>query len=247
MSIDPAFLAASEAAESWARAIAGASHFVKQGHVDLAASVLRPLWYDRDHEVHGPILTSARDRLADVSDGVIPHPVGTCYPWYTSAHEAILDVGSKLANALNSLCSTADPHKHQARVRRAFSRWGAWLTINAAEMEARIRRERVKLHGHAPTFALSDEDIYILIVLDAHRGNALTFHRLFTESVRMNRAAPRQVKRLSDSTIRARVPVLNTLGLVARPPETQKKGVAITDSGHEALRLARGNTTERQR
>ncbi len=98
-----------------------------------------------------------------------------------------------------------------------------------------------------PAVALTDADRYILTVLDAHRGKALTFHRIEREAYRMNREDPQRIKRLSDSMIRQRVPVLVERGLVVRPPGTKKKGICITDDGHQALHLATGNPTEPQR
>ena len=41
---------------------------------------------------------------------------------------------------------------------------------------------------------LTDEDRYILTVLDAHRGKSLTFDRIGNESVRMNRDDPKRSK-----------------------------------------------------
>jgi hypothetical protein len=97
------------------------------------------------------------------------------------------------------------------------------------------------------TVALTDEDRYILNVLDAHQGKALTFSRIETESTRMNRDDPQRIKRLSDRTIRQRVPVLVERGWVARPLGTKKKGISITESGHDAVIFAAGNTPETRR
>jgi hypothetical protein len=98
-----------------------------------------------------------------------------------------------------------------------------------------------------PSVALTDEDRYLLTVLDASRGKALSFSKIATESVRMEREDRTKVRRLSDSTIRQRVPVLITQGLVVRPAGTKRQGISITDEGHDALSLARGNPTETQR
>jgi hypothetical protein len=98
-----------------------------------------------------------------------------------------------------------------------------------------------------PLPSLTDEDRYILTVLEAHRGKSLTYRTITQVSVRMEREDRTQVRRLSDSTIRTRVPVLLTHQFVARPPGTAKKGIAITDKGSQALAFARGNATETQR
>ena len=92
--------------------------------------------------------------------------------------------------------------------------------------------------------SLTDEGRYILTVLEAHCGKPLTYARILTESVRMEREDRTQVRRLSDSTIRTRVRVLLTYQLVARPPGTTKKGIAVTEKGSQALAFARG--TERK-
>jgi hypothetical protein len=55
-----------------------------------------------------------------------------------------------------------------------------------------------------------------------------------------------KVRRLSDSTVRARVKVLESHGMVTRPAGTKKKGISITDKGSQALIFARGNSTETQ-
>ena len=92
--------------------------------------------------------------------------------------------------------------------------------------------------------SLTDEDRYILTVLDANRGKALTLARIINESVRLNRVDPQHIKRLADSAIRKRVPILLERGFVVRPPRTTKKGISITDVGQAALNFAAGNPTE---
>jgi hypothetical protein len=98
-----------------------------------------------------------------------------------------------------------------------------------------------------PLPSLTDDDRYILTVLQAHCGKPLTYLSIMQASVRMEREDRTQVRRLSDSTIRTRVPVLLTHQLVARPRGTKKKGIAITDKGSQVLAFARGNSTETQR
>ncbi len=102
-----------------------------------------------------------------------------------------------------------------------------------------------KAKGAKPT--LTNEDRYILIVLNAHRGKPLTFQSIERESVRMEQEDRKKVRRLSESMIRQRVPILLTLGFVARPPRTQKKGISITEAGEEALSFAVGNPPETHR
>jgi hypothetical protein len=98
---------------------------------------------------------------------------------------------------------------------------------------------------------LTDEDRYILNVLQAHKGKALTFQRIITASVLMNKNDRHDMpRRLSDSTIRKRVPILEGLHLVSRPSGTQRKGIAITDAGTKSLaescaRKRNGNPTEK--
>jgi hypothetical protein len=100
----------------------------------------------------------------------------------------------------------------------------------------------------APSAApLTGVDVSILAVLDASRPRALSYRHIVGESVRLEREDRTKMRRLADSAIRARVPVLISLGLVARPDRTQKQGVAITDKGLEALRAALANSTETQR
>jgi hypothetical protein len=91
---------------------------------------------------------------------------------------------------------------------------------------------------------LTDGDRYILTVLEAHRAEPLTYARILKESVRIEREDRTKVRRLSDNTIRTRVPVLLTHQLATRPPGTMKKGIAITDKGSQALAFARANSTE---
>jgi hypothetical protein len=105
-----------------------------------------------------------------------------------------------------------------------------------------------KVRDEAPPLpSLTDEDSYILTVLQATGGKSLTQRRIMQESVRMECEDRTKVRRLSDSTIRTRVPVLLTHQLVARPPGTKKKGIAITDKGSQALAFGRANSTETQR
>ena len=75
----------------------------------------------------------------------------------------------------------------------------------------------------------------------------MTIPRIINASVRMNQADRQTMPRLSDSTIRARLPILLDRGFVARPPGTTKKGVAITEAGQKALQFAAANSTETQR
>jgi hypothetical protein len=104
-----------------------------------------------------------------------------------------------------------------------------------------------QLRPASPRVALTNEDRYILTVLDAHRGKALTFDQIARESVKMEQKDRKKIRRLSDSMIRQRVPILLHSGLVARPPGTEKKGVSITDAGHQALALTHGNPQETDR
>ncbi len=92
--------------------------------------------------------------------------------------------------------------------------------------------------------SLTDEDRYILTVLEANCGKSLTYARILKESVRMEIEDRTKVRRLSDSTVRARVKVLESHGMVARPIGTKKKGISITDQGFRALGFARENSTE---
>jgi hypothetical protein len=94
---------------------------------------------------------------------------------------------------------------------------------------------------------LLPEDCCILTILANHGGKALTYRQILNESVKMNRADPRAARRLTDSAIRQRVPVLLVLELVARPKGTKKKGVGITEAGRRSMDFARGNPTETQR
>jgi hypothetical protein len=100
-----------------------------------------------------------------------------------------------------------------------------------------------------PPPVLSEEDLSILIILDAHREKrgALTFRAIANASVKMNLEDPKRIRRLSLSMIRQRLPVLLEARLVARPPHTQKKGVGITTAGQQAIRPARTNPTQTQR
>jgi hypothetical protein len=99
----------------------------------------------------------------------------------------------------------------------------------------------------AVSVPLTPQDFHILTVLDAHHGGALTYARIVNESVRMEQRDRGKMRRLSDSSVRIRVTVLLSRGLVERPVGTKKKGVGITDAGRKALSFARGNPTETQR
>lgn len=66
-------------------------------------------------------------------------------------------------------------------------------------------------------------------LLDSYNEHAETLHRMKDK-----------LTALSD----ARVPVLIERGFVDKPPGTKKKGVFITDAGHEALAFAAGNPPE---
>jgi hypothetical protein len=94
---------------------------------------------------------------------------------------------------------------------------------------------------------LTEDDSAILTILNGFRGRALTYRDILNQSSQLNSANPRTIRRLSDSTLRKRVPFLLTHDLVARPPGTQKKGIGITDKGCQALHIARGNPPETQR
>jgi hypothetical protein len=98
----------------------------------------------------------------------------------------------------------------------------------------------------APHVSLTDDDFHILTILAEH-GKAVPFAKIISASIKMNRDDPKKMKRLSDSTLRGRVPVMLERGLVARPPGTRKKGIAITDAGRKALESAAANSTETQR
>lgn len=108
-----------------------------------------------------------------------------------------------------------------------------------------LRREAANVRG--AVVITTDDDRYILAVLAAHKGKALTYDKIATESDRLARENRRDFRRLPDSKIRERVPVLKALGLVAKPQGTQKKGVSITADGLAALEFVRGNTTEAHR
>jgi hypothetical protein len=98
-----------------------------------------------------------------------------------------------------------------------------------------------------PTVPLTEDDRYILTILDAYRNKALTYEQIEKESIRMNGEDHTSMRRLNDSIIRQRIPILETVGFVARPPGTQKKGVSITEAGRNALHFPHGNPTETQR
>jgi hypothetical protein len=100
---------------------------------------------------------------------------------------------------------------------------------------------------YQPSGPLTPEDCHILTVLDANRPGALTYAQIVKESVRLELADRKKVRRLNDSAIRARVPFLLRSGLIERPPGTKKKGVGITDRGRQTLADARANSTENQR
>jgi len=96
--------------------------------------------------------------------------------------------------------------------------------------------------------SLTPDDVCILAMLSVNPGKALTFSKIATQSVTMNRADhSRFPRRLNDSIIRKRMPVLLTLGLVARPVGTRNKGVGITDKGIQALRFAGANRPQTER
>jgi hypothetical protein len=99
----------------------------------------------------------------------------------------------------------------------------------------------------APAFALTAADRYILTILQSHRPKALTIREIIRESVRMNQEDSTAMRRLSDSTVRSRLHVLESQRLVARPLHTQKKGTAITELGLQAINLALANSPQRQR
>jgi hypothetical protein len=115
------------------------------------------------------------------------------------------------------------------------------------EKQALAAWAQQKMRGCGTTLTLTPEDRYILIVLDANRGKALTFRQILNESVLMNRDNPKEIKRLSDSAIRARVAILESLGLIARPEGMKRKGIGITEPGARALQFARANPTQTQR
>src|SRR5262249_4833516 len=52
---------------------------------------------------------------------------------------------------------------------------------------------------------LTEEDRYILMVLDANKGRALTNHQIEMRSSEMNQDSPKKIKRLSDKMIRKRM------------------------------------------
>jgi hypothetical protein len=106
---------------------------------------------------------------------------------------------------------------------------------------------RASIPNATPSVALTPDDLYILAVLAAASGKALTFNKIITESVRMEQADRSKVRRLSESTIRGRVRFLEAQGLVARPAGTKKKGIAITAKGSEVRKIAVANSTETQR
>jgi hypothetical protein len=91
------------------------------------------------------------------------------------------------------------------------------------------------------------EDGHILAVLGSRHGEAMTYRQIVTESTRLEREDRGNVRRLSYNMVRSRVPILITLGLVERPPGTQKKGVAITAAGRRHLDLVRPNSTQTRR
>jgi hypothetical protein len=95
--------------------------------------------------------------------------------------------------------------------------------------------------------ALTDDDVYILRVLDAKPGMALTFRAILNQAVAMEKQDRTKMRRLSDSAIRKRAASLLKRGYVARPPETKKKGIAITEKGRGALRFASANSPQTHR
>jgi hypothetical protein len=109
-------------------------------------------------------------------------------------------------------------------------------------------RQQPQRHRDPPPLALTDYDLDVLTILDWHRGRALTLTRIREESVRFNLEFPRDhplhVRRLSKHAIRKCVVALERARMVARPQDTQgkdtqRKGVAITEDGHDALARAR--------
>jgi hypothetical protein len=105
---------------------------------------------------------------------------------------------------------------------------------------------RTAIPNATTSCALTSEDVRILTVLDACHGRAVTRREIIAESVRLEREDRAKMRRLAESTLYVRIPVLMNGGLVARPPGTKKKGVAITAQGSEALRLATANSTQTQ-
>jgi hypothetical protein len=99
----------------------------------------------------------------------------------------------------------------------------------------------------ALAFAMTVDDRCILTILLAHRPEALTIRAIIRESVRLNRDDPQKMRRLSESTIRKRIHVLESQHLVAKPPGTKKKGWAITDLGSQVVTLTAANSPQTQR
>jgi hypothetical protein len=123
-----------------------------------------------------------------------------------------------------------------------WDNWVPWsYDMDAWRVELEARLAASAEDGKAGWHALTDEDRFILTVLNAHRGKALTFRLIVTESVRMELKDRKTVRRLADKTLRNRVKILESVGLVARPPETKKKGISITDAGRQALAVAAAN------
>src|SRR5262249_39268729 len=153
---------------------------------------------------------------------------------WSSAHEAAAGIArlalEMLVHPLAEITDPAEQWRAAEQLLAAHWKKFAMSPAKVASLAERIRSERAKLLGQPGlSIALTDDDRYILIVLDAHRGKAVTYSQIERESVRMNRDDPQKIKRLSDRTIRHRVPVLIERGFAERPPGTKKKGVAISD------------------
>jgi hypothetical protein len=90
-----------------------------------------------------------------------------------------------------------------------------------------------ELCGDPGADTLTEEDYVILTVL--HRaGRALSFRAIEKAATELNRQ-DRNFSRVCESTIRTRVPYLQSAKVVARPLGTKKKGVAITSTGEKRL------------
>ena len=140
---DPeSFKSASEAAETWVKAITAARYYLDQGNTRVAYGTLLELCKSQQYD---SILWDARDALAAVSDGVIRYNGLLGLQCYASAHEAILAIKKVVLITFRSpLNGIEDLAERERIIKRLFDERREGLTLSA-DLEARIRRERAKL------------------------------------------------------------------------------------------------------
>lgn len=222
MSIDrDKFLAASEAAESWASTIANARHYASKGEVKVAYGLLLELWTSNPQ--HAVTLWNAADDLAAVSDPpIIRHHGMTGLRSYASAHAAIHDITETICLMLGDPSTITDVAELENAARRFFNEHREALEIDESLLQARIQRERAKLLATKPAAQPTEtgsqwsptEVRLFAILLNKHPGLVLQNDLV-------------DVSRQTASPLLDR---MRELGYTHRP-KGERKGEGLTDKG----------------